>query len=57
MTDFLYSVATIIFFVLVALFMWGCDRLIGPDEEALSDIGPDPSRDSKLEAAREGRVR
>jgi hypothetical protein len=46
--DFLYIALMVAFCVLAALFVVGCDKLIGPDEEALVDV-----RREELEPERE----
>ena len=38
--DFTFLAIMIAFFALAALFVVGCDRMIGPDEEALA-VGED----------------
>jgi hypothetical protein len=35
MNDFAFVAIMLAFFVLAALFVAGCDRIIGPDEQAL----------------------
>jgi hypothetical protein len=37
MQDVIYVVVVIVFFVLSGLFVVACDRIIGPDEEALAE--------------------
>ena len=37
MQDLIYVAGLIAFFALTALFVVGCDRIIGPDEEALAE--------------------
>ncbi len=39
MEDLAFVVVLIAFFGLVALFVAGCDRIIGPDDVALSEGG------------------
>jgi hypothetical protein len=34
MADFLVVVTVVAFFALCVAFVYGCDRIIGPDEEA-----------------------
>ena len=56
MNDFAYVAIIIAFFVLAALFVRACDRIIGPDE--LSQAGrtsssPTPAADTARDAGRE----
>jgi hypothetical protein len=39
MQDLIYVALILAFFVIAALFVKGCDLIIGPDEEALGDAG------------------
>jgi hypothetical protein len=47
MNDFAFVAIMLVFFALAALFVAGCDRIIGSEEEAYSTAapGPDPSVD------------
>lgn len=40
MEDVLYIFIMVGFVLVAALFVMGCDRIIGPDEEALAEQGP-----------------
>jgi hypothetical protein len=45
MQDVVYMLVLVAFFVLAGLFVVACDRIIGPDEEALANTSrsaPDP---------------
>ena len=37
MQDLVYMVVVVVFFGLAGLFVIACDRIIGPDEEALAE--------------------
>jgi hypothetical protein len=37
MQDVVFVAVVILFFVLSGLFVWACDRIIGPDEAALAE--------------------
>jgi hypothetical protein len=37
MQDVVFMIVLVVFFVLAGLFVVGCDRIIGPDDEALSE--------------------
>jgi hypothetical protein len=37
MADLWVVVATVAFFSVCVAFVWGCDRIIGPDEDELLD--------------------
>lgn len=39
MEDIVYILIMVAFVLVAALFVVGCDRIIGPDEEALADQG------------------
>jgi hypothetical protein len=39
MEDLLYVAVVIVFFAIAALFVVGCDKLIGPDDVALEEDG------------------
>ena len=39
MEDLIYVAVVIVFFGLAALFVVGCDRIIGPDDLALEEDG------------------
>ena len=39
MEDLLYVAVVIVFFAIAALFVVGCDKLIGPDDAALEEDG------------------
>lgn len=40
MEDVIYILIMVAFVLIAALFIFGCDRIIGPDEEALAEQGP-----------------
>jgi len=40
--DLLYVAIMVVFVVVTALFVVGCDKIIGPDDAALAEQGPDP---------------
>jgi hypothetical protein len=44
MNDFAFVAIMLAFFVLAALFVAACDRIIGPDEQALA--GPSPEAEN-----------
>jgi hypothetical protein len=55
MQDLVYMAVLVVFFVLAGLFVVACDRIIGPDEEALADANrgapaPTPQRGSGAES-------
>jgi hypothetical protein len=37
MQDFVFMAVLVVFFVLAGLFVKACDRIIGPDDEALAE--------------------
>ena len=37
MQDLIYMVVLVVFFALAGLFVVACDRIIGPDEDALAE--------------------
>ena len=37
MQDFVFMAVLVVFFVLAGLFVMACDRIIGPDDEALAE--------------------
>jgi len=39
MEDLIYIVVVLAFFALAALFVVGCDRIIGPDDVAMEEEG------------------
>jgi len=51
--DVVYVAVLFAFFALAALFVVGCDRIIGPDEVELADAAPsgDPEPESQELAA------
>jgi len=49
--DFLYLLTMVIFVVVAALFVIGCDKLIGPDEDAMADHGRDDVRTERTKVA------
>ena len=51
MNDFAYVAIIIGFFVLAALFVKACDRIIGPDEESEAPRSAAPSDDDVKLAA------
>ncbi len=55
MADLIYVASLFAFFAIAALFVVGCDRIIGPDEaalrEGLSSVPTDPQAEPHEEAA------
>jgi len=54
MQDFMYVAVLIAFFVVAILFTLGCDRIIGPDADALAEGARDvvdPKQETKGMAA------
>jgi hypothetical protein len=54
MQDVVFMAVLIVFFVLAGLFVVACDRIIGPDEEALAEgapVAPSPEPESEGLAA------
>jgi hypothetical protein len=54
MQDIVYVAVVIAFFVIAVLFTLGCDRIIGPDADALAEGArdvADPKQESKEVAA------
>ncbi len=54
MQDVVFMLVLVAFFVLAGLFVVGCDKIIGPDEEALAEGvhgTPEPSPGSERVAA------
>ena len=50
MADLWVVVATLAFFGVCVAFVWGCDRIIGPDDpELLGETGAEPSTDAPAE--------
>jgi len=52
--DLLYVAVMVAFVIIAALFVVGCDRIIGPDDVALEDHGraePEPGPQPDLVAA------
>lgn len=45
MADLVYVLVVVAFFALTALFVVGCDRIIGPDEvpESVGDVDAEPA--------------
>ncbi len=41
MADLWVVVTVLAFFALCVAFVWGCDKIIGPDDDALLDETPD----------------
>ena len=41
MEDLIYVVVLLAFFAVAGLFVVACDRIIGPDEAALTEGGPE----------------
>jgi hypothetical protein len=38
MLDLMYIAIAVVFFALMLALIWGCDKIVGPDEEALGSI-------------------
>ena len=38
MDDLFYLAVTFVFFALMVALVWGCDKIVGPDDEALGAI-------------------
>ena len=51
MNDFAFVAIMLAFFVLAALFVAACDRIIGPDEQALAGPALDAERAGDEERA------
>ena len=51
MEDFWYLLAMVTFVAVAALFVVACDKLIGPDEEALAEQRRDDDRPERAKAA------
>jgi len=49
--DFWYLLTMVIFVVVAALFIMACDKLIGPDEEAMAEHGRDDVRTEHTKVA------
>jgi hypothetical protein len=50
MSDFIYIAVMILFFVLCALYVHLCDRMIGPDEMALASKDGESAADAESAA-------
>jgi hypothetical protein len=51
--DVIYLLAIVVFFVVAGLFVIGCDRIIGPDADALAEHGgTDDGKAAKIEPAK-----
>ena len=46
MQDLEYLLVIVVFFAVAALFVIGCDRIIGPDSEAISHPGVAPQAEA-----------
>ena len=51
MYDLLYIALMVVFVVVSALFVIGCDKIIGPDEEVLDEQPPELEPDEPKVAA------
>lgn len=55
MQDIIYLLATVGFFGLMWLFVNGCDRIIGPDDDAVASLAFEASSETVSGGAHEGR--
>jgi hypothetical protein len=52
MLDLMYVAIVVVFFALMLALVRGCDRIVGPDEEALGALPATDASDDDVEVAR-----